>query len=164
MSVEERLRNLEEKYKKLKLQLNHASHPPHINQILDYIRKKTVADMDELRKHFPLYGGNLSRLYQTLREMENEFVVVPGAGRKAHMVVAHLNEGQPTTFGATAVHLFSQTRKGGLMSLDKIGETYNLDEDQAKKVYDHIIEIFEPRIKYGVRPFDRYKTPIKRLY
>lgn len=164
MDVEDRIKQLEEKYNTLKLRLNHASHPPHINQILDYIRKKTVATMDELRTKFPLYGGNLSRLYKTLREMDAEFVVIPGTGRKARMVVAHLNEGKPATFSAIAVHIFSETRKGGLIPLEKIRSTYDINEDDAKQVYDTIIHLFKARIITPSHPQDKYQKPIKRLY
>ena len=163
-SLEERIEKLEDVYKKLKLELNHKTHPPHVNQVLDYIRKHAVATMDELREHFHLYGGNLSRFYNTLHEKQDEFVVVPGIGRTAKMIVAHLNEGKPTTFGAMAVHIFSQTRRERLIPLQKITETYNLNTEDAKQVYDAIIKLFEPRINYNKLITGKYETPIKRLY
>lgn len=163
--LENRLAELEEGYRELKLKLNHLTHPPRVNEVLDHIRKQTVVTLDpQLKLRFTLYGGNLSRLYQALHEKENEFVIVAGIGKKAKAVVAHLNNGEATTIGSMAVLLFSQTRKGGLIPISKIMDHFSIEEADAKKVYQTIITLFRPRVRYPKRDLDLYKYPLKRLY
>lgn len=159
----EKIQKLEKEVIKLRKRLNHLSHRPGINAILDFVRKKGVTTIAEIRQSYHLYGGNLTKFYQALMDLGDEFAVVRGAGRGASMVVAYTPIDQ-LTFGQMAVKIFSETKRRGRIHIQDITKRFNLSEEDAKKVYNGIIELFKPRISYAKRHADLYTTPIKRLY
>ncbi|MEM2292775.1 MAG: hypothetical protein QXX41_05820 [Nitrososphaerota archaeon] len=155
------IRRLEERMNKIEEERT----SPLIRNIIEKIKEKKVITLNELKKEFPtLYGGNLSTLYQVLRNM-NGFRIIQSQSRWATPVIAYFGEEEnnPKTPELIAFDYFQRippaaieykpnatryrkTIVGKEGSLKEIKEKYNLTEEQAQQVWDILTNLFKTRI------------------
>lgn len=173
--LKKKVRVLEKELRKLK---NHVMHSPHVLKIFVYIQKRGVCTLDDIRNHFPhVYGGTLTRLYLAVRTDER-FRIVQSKSRWSPTVFAFFGDSEkPSTPSLMAVDYFQRTpkaywrstttakgRKTRILSgkqgtLRGIVDTYNIDLETAKAVFNEIIRLFGSRIKLS-----KVGKAFRRLY